>query len=253
MQLAEPRELPIGNTRWGARLTVWLRAAGDWSAELIRGNATVSPNSNTSIQILKEVIAHLDLLNHQTEQDFLHIGGKLTDFIAAVRQISCETTALSGLISGERGLRASAALTSALNRSRAMRTRAEEGSGLLAVMRDEAAHLKQTLSGFGATVSAFCTLGVLTRIEAALAGNAGADFGNLADDVKSLASTVQDRVDSALETATLLIPPIEGSMQEIATLEQDRVRDLPSVISRVWRAWPHSGKFSNGPTTRRFA
>jgi methyl-accepting chemotaxis protein len=182
---------------------------------------------------LEPVIADLDRLNHETEQDFLKIGEKLTEFIAAVRLISSELGVLTNLISGEHGLRAAEALTRALDRSRDMQSRAEEGAGTLNRLREEAGQLKQTLSGFKGTVSTFRTLGVLTRIETARLGSAGADFGNLADDVKSLAGNVQTRVDGALDTAGLLLGPIESAMQNISALEEGQVKDLPSVVAAV--------------------
>jgi methyl-accepting chemotaxis protein len=109
----------------------------------------------------------------------------------------------------------------------------EEGTGALGGMRQDAGLLKQTLSGFQGTVTTLHTLGVLTQIETARLGSSGADFGNLADEVKSLAGSVQGRVESVLDTAALLIPPIERAMQSISVLEEGQAKDLPSVISGV--------------------
>jgi hypothetical protein len=182
---------------------------------------------------LGQVIADLDHLNHHTEQDFLRIGEKLGEFIKAVNLISRDLRSLASLISGEHGLRASQALTSALDHSREMAGRVEEGSALLGSMRQQARLLKQNLSGFEGTVSAFRTLGVLTRIETARLGKWGADFGHLADDVKLLAADVRTKVETALPAAALLIPAIESAMQNVAALEEGQTKDLPSVISEV--------------------
>ena len=85
----------------------------------------------------------------------MRIGDKLGELINAVNLISCDLKALASLISGEHGLRASQALTSALDHSREMAARVEEGSALLGSMRQEARVLNQNLSGFEGTVSNF--------------------------------------------------------------------------------------------------
>jgi hypothetical protein len=179
------------------------------------------------------VIADLNALNRNSEQDFLQIGGKLVEFIEAVNLISAELTALANLISGEQGLRASEALTCALDGSMEMRTRYRDRNVGLRGIRQDAGRLKRTLSGFHGIVSTFHTLGVLTQIETARLGREGADFGSLADDVKLLAGSIQARVETARDTAALLIPPIEGAMQDISALEEGQAKDLPSVISKV--------------------
>ncbi|MGO9897174.1 MAG: hypothetical protein ACLPX8_23530, partial [Bryobacteraceae bacterium] len=179
------------------------------------------------------MIADLDLLNHNTEQDFLRIGGKLSEFSEAVGLISFELTALADMMSAEQGLRASHALTGILDGFTKIRARAEEGNGLLDGMLREAGLVKRTLSGFKGTVSTLTTLGVLTRIETARLGAASADFGPLADAVKSLSGSVQERVENALDTASQLIPPIESVLISSAALEKRQTNDLPAMISEV--------------------
>ena len=117
----------------------------------------------------------------ETERDFLAIGGKLTEFLSEVKQVSSELVELTELFGGEHGVRASEALSGTLERSTEMGRRAEKGSQLLGSMSLEAGRLKQTLDGFNGTISIFGTLGTLTRIETSRLGSVGADFGNLAD------------------------------------------------------------------------
>jgi methyl-accepting chemotaxis protein len=182
---------------------------------------------------LSRVIADLDHLNRNTEQDFLRIGGKLAEFIATVDLISSGLTSLTNVISLQHGPHASEALTGALDRSTEMAERAEKDNRLLGKIHHEANRLSLTLSGFQETVSTFHTLGVLTRIETARLGGAGAGFGALADEVKLLAENVQARIENALDTGALLIPQIESAMQNISALEEGQAKDLPTVISGV--------------------
>ena len=233
MQLADQPEPRAGVPPLWAQPSAWLRAALQVGG-IGRGKAAVGDlQGKLWAATLGQVIADLDHLNHNTERDFLRIGEKLAEFFEAVNLISFDLKALASLISGEHGMRASQALTSALDRSREMATRAEEGNRLLGNMRQEAVRLKQGLSGFERTVSTFRTIGVLTRIEIARLGSAGADFGYLAIDVKLLAADVHARVETALPAAALLIPAIESAMQNVAALEEEQAKDLPSVISRV--------------------
>ena len=201
---------------------------------MVRRKTAVSGfQSESGAATLEETIALLDSLNRNTERDFLGIGEKLAEFIQTVNLISSELTALADLISGEQGTQASEALASALDRSRAMRAGAEDGVRMLGGMRREAGRLTGTLSGFKDTVSTFNIIGVLTRIETAQLGSAGADFGSLADDVKVLAGNIQARIESALDKAAQLTAPIESVLQRVSALHQGEAQDLPRVIAGV--------------------
>jgi hypothetical protein len=209
--------------RWrrrGARVP--LRTAG-------REAPAPAPAATDSLGL---VIADLEELNRTTEHDFLRIGGQLAAFIEAVHQISAELTAL-GTGSEAHGVRAAQALTGTLARSTEMRAGAEEGNRLLGRMCQEAGRLKQTLSGFQETVATIRTLGVLIRIETARLGSTGAEFGNVADDVKILVGDVQARVQTALATAALLLPASDRALHHLSTLEAGQAKDLPAVITGV--------------------
>ena len=181
-----------------------------------------------SAQSLVEVIVDLDSLNHDTEQGFLSIGGKLAEFMQTVRVISSELTALAN---AEHGQQASQALTHALDRSTEKRAAQGDRVGGLAGMRYDVGRLKRTLSGFQETVATFRTLGLLTRIETARLGSTGADFSELADDVSLMAGQVHSKVASALIIADSLIPPIESAMQEVSVLEAGQTKDLRALVS----------------------
>jgi hypothetical protein len=184
--------------------------------------------SSASAQSLGQIIADLDSLNHDTEQGFLSIGGKLAEFMQTVSVISSELTALAN---AEHGQKASQALTHALDRATKMRAAHGDRDGDLSGMLHKIGLLKRTLSKFEETVSAFRTLGLLTRIETARLGSTGADFSDLASDVSLLADQVHSKVASALIIADSLIPPIESAMREISHLEAGQSKNLPALIS----------------------
>jgi methyl-accepting chemotaxis protein len=204
----------------------WLR--------VFRRRATVEDSESMArSETLRRLIADLELLNRNTERDFLSIGGKLSEFIEAVDLISSDLKGLAEMMTDEQGLHTSRAMTCVLDRFTKIKTRSEEGGGLLAGMLHQAGQAKQTLSAFQGTVTILTTLGVLTQIETARLGASGADFGPLADDVKSVSGSVQERVEDAWQTASQLIPPIEAALNSAAALAQKQANDLPSMISAV--------------------
>jgi len=231
LQLAGLPEAQAGAPPGGARVSVrrWVAR----SAAIIHRKTLPAGSRNQAWAAkLGQVIADLGDLNRATERDFLAIGGKLAEFMQAVTAISSELTALVDLLSGECCARASEALASALDRAREMSAGADGSSRLLGSMRNEAGRLGQTLGGFEGTVSTFHTIGVLTRVETARLG-AGADFGNLAEDVKLLAGDIQVRIAGALDTAAELIPTIESLLNHVTALEEEQAQDLPAVIAGV--------------------
>ncbi len=240
MPLAEQPDAPAGVAPVRARLSAWLRAPRNMSVRWLRAGAlgrrraaASDPAEAPPAATLERVIADLDRLNHSTERDFLTIGEKLIGFTETVKLITSELSVLADLLSGERGVRAAEALTSALDRTREMGERAEGCASLLGGMRQEAARVTETLSGFKDTLSIFHIIGVLTRIETAHLGSAGADFGNLADDVKSLAGDIQAKIESSLDTAAELISPIQSALDRVSAIEEGEAKDLPLAIAGV--------------------
>lgn len=191
-----------------------------------------SIDARQRVESLGEISSELVNLNRDTEFVFLRIGAKVSEFIDTVSLLSSDLTSLAELISGEHGKQASDALTGALDLSEDMRQRSADGNQLLGNMQLEARSLKQTLSHFNGTVATFHSLGLLTRIETARLGSLGADFGNLAEDVRLLARNVQTRVDAALDTAGELVPQIETALQDASALQSDLAQNLPAVISQ---------------------
>jgi len=179
------------------------------------------------VDTLGKVVDDLSLLNHNTEQYFLEIGGKLAEFIQTVKLISSELAVLSEL---ESGAHAAQSLTRALDYSRELQERDAKHTGL-GGMSEEAARMRQTLSGFNGTVSTFHILGMLTRIETARLGSTGADVGSLADQVQSLTEDVDARVSVTLDLANSLVSKIERAMQVISATTEEQAEDSVSAVA----------------------
>jgi methyl-accepting chemotaxis protein len=182
---------------------------------------------------LGQVVEDLTLVNRNTEQEFLRIGGTLGDVMETVNLISSDLASLASLISGENGNKASCVLTAALDRATEREAGYANDRGGLGGMQAEVNRLRKTLGEYRETVSAFHVIGILTRIEIARLGKVSADFGSLTDDVRSLAENVHAKVHDALDVAAKLIPKIENATRDISVLRKEQLKDLPSLVSEV--------------------
>ena len=223
--------------RWSGWLRAFRRKLGPQASE-----------SGTWTESLGQVIADLERLNLHTEQHFLGIGGRLAEFIEQVDLVSSDLEFLADMLSTQQVDRASSALTWVLERFTKIKARAEEGNGVLGGMLRDGARIKQTLYEFKGTVTTLTTLGVLTQIETARLGAAGADFGPLANDVKSVSGSVQESVENALDAARHLIPPDRERVERCrhtgaATSRRVTLDDFrrPVPPHRIWQhseTWP---------------
>jgi len=179
------------------------------------------------------VIGDLEALNRDTEADFLSIGGNLMRFHSEVAAISSDLAALAEMVSGEDADRASAALNDALQRSAGLTAQSTQRNIALESMQRDTSELSSVLAGLQSTGATFRTLGLLTRIEIARLGSAGADFGNLTDEVKGLAGDVQNRVSSVVQITAGLIASIECALRQIAEIESGQALALPSLLDEA--------------------
>ena len=178
-------------------------------------------------------ISALDTLNEQTEHDFLKLGGKLSQFMEASAAISSRLTTLVKMIAGEDGLNTAHSLEAAFDYFAEMRAyHATRGSKLTQVS-SQATGLKKTLGGFREIVTNLRSIGVLTRVEISRLGDIGSSFGTLAKDMTYLTENVQAKVESALDTGTQLIEPIEDAVHAIAALGEKQVQGLADAFANL--------------------
>jgi methyl-accepting chemotaxis protein len=177
----------------------------------------------------EHVIADLENLNRCTERDFLAIGGKLAEFLAAARQLASDMAALSELISGRSGGHATAVLSRVLERS----TQAEAGDRALASVCESARQIGGAFQGFRDIVSLFRVLGSLTRIETARLGAAGVEFGSLAEEVNALTENIESSGQGVLDASSLLHQNVQSALAKISGLRDQELMELPAIIVEV--------------------
>lgn len=182
---------------------------------------------------LQNSITALNDLNSSTEGDFLTIGGKLAEFSTAARQISSDLEAVGELISGSQGRQASRALDLVLERSRRAEEQARAGGEALTGVCGAARRIEHTFRGFRETVSMFQVLGSLTRIETARLGDAGVEFGALAEAVQSLTQRIASSGLSILEASSQLQENMQSALARVAGLRDRELKELPALTTEV--------------------
>jgi methyl-accepting chemotaxis protein len=182
--------------------------------------------------LLERVITDLENLNRRTEQDFLGIGGKLMGFVTGARQLSADLAALETIF-GTQDRHASQVLNRVLERSKQIEARAEAGDQALAGVCDSASQIGRTFRGFEDTVSVFRVLGSLTRIETARLGNAGQEFGNLAEEVNTLTESIESSGQGILDASSALHQSMQYALTKVTGLRARELAELPSLIADV--------------------
>jgi hypothetical protein len=182
---------------------------------------------------LEQVAKDLENLNRSTERDFLAVGEKLIEFRLAARRVASEMTALTELISGEQGRNASHALTRMLEHSRAMDARIERSGQALGQVHDLSCRIRLAFAGLHNTVSVFRALCTLTQIETSRLGSTGADFGDLAAEVRPLSESIQSSGEGVLEASCRLEEGIQTAMRSGSELRARQLKELPALIAAV--------------------
>jgi hypothetical protein len=182
--------------------------------------------------LLGRVIADLESLNHRTEQDFLAIGGKLMGFVTGARQLSSDMTALEELFGRQDG-NASQVLNRVLERSKQIEDRAQTGDQALTGVCDSARQIGRTFRGFEDIVSVFRVLGSLTRIETARLGNAGHDFGSLAEEATALTKNIESSGQRILQASLALHQQMQSALGKVTALRASELQQLPALIEDV--------------------
>ena len=180
-----------------------------------------------------QVVKDLEGLNRSTERDFLAVGEKLIEFRAAARRVASDMVALTDLISGEQGRNTSRALTGMLEHSKCMDAQIELGGQALERVSDLSGRIRLAFAGLNNTVSVFRTLCTLTQIETSRLGSTGADFGDLALEVRPLSESIQSSGEGVLEASSRLDEGVRTAMRSGSELRARQLKDLPALIAAV--------------------
>lgn len=197
-------------------------------------------NSNGSLEAGRseretaaKVIGELEELNRSTERDFLRIGESLMSIYGQIQTLAEDTSALAQSLCGQESARAAESLSAILTSATAAQESIAKDDLQLTDLQKTSLSVQNAFSEFRKSVPKFRALGALTRIEAARLGQAGAEFGTLVEELKSLHDGIQDRVDGVHDASAALGRQIQSSLDDASRADREQARTLPTLISEI--------------------
>ncbi len=188
---------------------------------------------SASLAALDPVIAELEVLNRSTEQDFLAVGEQLAGFRTVARRISGDMAALTDLISGEHGRKASEALARMLDCATQMCDRTARSGDALSGVQKISGRIRADFCKLVETVATIRALCPLTRIETSRLGAASADFIDLSDAVTPLSDSIQSSGKNVMEASALLDKCIQSGIRHGVERSARQVKEVRSLITSV--------------------
>jgi methyl-accepting chemotaxis protein len=168
-------------------------------------------------------------LNQITEHDFLQVGEKLQRFLEESGRISDRCANLVGVLSGADTERGAGDLRSILDRARSMAAQAEGNHRALEQMLEGVRHVVQPLSDLNSKMRSFRVMATLIRIEGSRLNQSGVDFEILAEDVRKLASDIEENGRKILDGSLDLRDTVARAESAIAEFEARQKMELPRI------------------------
>lgn len=186
-------------------------------------------STSVAIETLRGVSQTLSSLSTSTEQDFLVVGGKLEEVVNGARQKADALCGLSAVVDGAQGQ----ALTAALDQVTAWAGAAETESSdsALEELLKIARSLSRPLGNLKNTVQLLRAMGVLMLVESARLGSQTSDFHVLAEDVKALAASVDQKSDVILDAVDALSRLLRNAQATAIGLHREQQARMVRVVS----------------------
>ncbi len=179
--------------------------------------------------VLKDLAGKIEDINSSTEREFLEIGEMLQNFYRRAKEISRESEAVAGLMSGERVRAAIEGLRGIFRRIERMESESQQNAEALDGILRSLDGVSRSLASFNRfihTLEVFCTS---IRIESARLGTSEIGFDTLADDINKLAADIAERstkIIDRLDGLTALIRMDISSIGKLETTQRGRIRTI---------------------------
>jgi hypothetical protein len=154
--------------------------------------------------VLKDLAVKIEDLNSSTEREFLEIGEILQGFYRSAKEISRESEAVAGLMSGERISDAIERLHTIFGRIEGMESESQQHAEALDGILQTLGGVSRSLAGFNRfihTLEVFCTS---IRVESARLGSSDIGYDTLADSVQEVMDLDPDQVEPPPRIGTRL-------------------------------------------------
>jgi rRNA-processing protein FCF1 len=178
---------------------------------------------------LNDLAVKLEMLNADSEGDFLSIGSNLQDFSRRAREISETSATLAGLMTGEE-------INHTIDKLSRIFAKLGDLGGECQCRLDALQQIivilsgvEQSVTGFMQIVRTLLMLGVFTRVESSHIGANGADFYALANQVNELARDIEAKSNKILGQSQSLAVLMQHSLKNassIKELQQDQIQRM---------------------------
>ncbi|HWB95363.1 MAG TPA: hypothetical protein VG672_01640, partial [Bryobacteraceae bacterium] len=202
----------------------------------------MTQNAARVVEVLETLRQRLRELIQSSENDFVAIGDTLQQLAGQTREISGRAESMAELMQGDDFPRAMEDLQSVLQQVGEAEQAIAGSRQILCSMIDHIAQTRRPLLGFGNLVRVLKILGLYTRIENARLGSVEADLSGVADDVRQLATEIEEKSDAILDQAqglTAVLRTTIGSLDEqikarkgdVVVLTQDAAGSLRTLAA----------------------
>jgi methyl-accepting chemotaxis protein len=181
------------------------------------------------LKLLAAARQDLAELNLGTERDFLQVGEQLQRFLEVAGRMAEQCAHLVGVLSGNETARGAEDLRSILERARAMTAHAETIRMALEQMLDDVGRVTNPLADLNAKMRSFRVMATLIRIEGSRLDQAGVDFETLAEDVRKLATDIEENGKAVLDGSLALGNIVREAGSGVAQFEARQRVELPRI------------------------
>jgi methyl-accepting chemotaxis protein len=183
--------------------------------------------------VLKDLAGKIEDLNSSTEREFLEIGEMLQGFYRSAKEISRESEAVTGLMSGERVTAAIEGLRGIFGRIEGMQSESQQlGEALDGILRTLGG-VDGSLAGFNRFIQTLKVFCISIRIESARLGSSDIGFDTLADDINKLASDIAARSTTIIDRLDSLTALIGMNLYNVRKLEATHSGQIRTIIAQT--------------------
>jgi len=173
----------------------------------------------------------------RTEEKFLVLGGRLSDFQRRSKEVARQAENISGLLLGDAAAETVSGLQSLVQgfgRQRSqMQAMTEVDQRALGEIHRLLDTLYDPLFGFRKIIKTLLSLGIATRIESSQAGRQDAGFLVFADDLKELSGLINSRSSHVLENLGGLRERCRNGAEKLTELQSGQHENAQELLQRA--------------------
>jgi hypothetical protein len=192
--------------------------------------------TQSCLAALTEITSALNVLGASTESEFLRLGEQLQDFSGQSRHISSLYLVATELFGGGKMTQGTDGLQDMLERVNRYldycNGELDHNTAILKEVLSITHSIHEPMEAFRKIVKKLSMLGISTRIENSVLGQAG-QFINVAEDVTKLSEMIESKAKDILGRSTVLSSMIFKRLQEIFRLQNEHYHNADQILSQM--------------------